>query len=216
LDFPANILYSFFFSFPCVLHVLPFPILYLIILVMLDQGYNLWRFSLCSFLQPPVTLVLFGQNILLSTIFSPQKAKRTSCNSELGRIRVLLPWRWRRNVPPKRRFFLLEPSGDISQRKTSLILSMLIPCLLQWCLERERWCPTPQNAVSLRQTHSAFQKSRAHLLQIQPSSLPYWSCLTGTELSVQRLVTGWTAEEYELESRYRHIFYLFHVEHGIY
>jgi hypothetical protein len=34
------------------------------------RKYNLWSFSLCSFLQPPVTSALFGPNILLSTLFS--------------------------------------------------------------------------------------------------------------------------------------------------
>jgi hypothetical protein len=31
--------------------------------------YKLWSSSLCSFLQPPVTSLLFGPNILLSILF---------------------------------------------------------------------------------------------------------------------------------------------------
>jgi hypothetical protein len=41
----------------------------LIILIVLGEKYKLWSSSLCSFLQPPVTSSLFGQNIL-STLFS--------------------------------------------------------------------------------------------------------------------------------------------------
>jgi hypothetical protein len=41
----------------------------LIILIILGEDCKLWSSSLCSFLQPPVTLSLFGPNILLSTLF---------------------------------------------------------------------------------------------------------------------------------------------------
>jgi hypothetical protein len=41
----------------------------LIILIIFDKEYKLWRFSLCSFLQPPIILFLFGQNIFFSTLF---------------------------------------------------------------------------------------------------------------------------------------------------
>jgi hypothetical protein len=37
---------------------------------MSGEEYKLWRSSLCSFLQPPVTSSLFGPNILLNTLFS--------------------------------------------------------------------------------------------------------------------------------------------------
>jgi hypothetical protein len=36
----------------------------------LGEEYKLWSSSLCSFLQSPITLSLFGQNMLLSTLFS--------------------------------------------------------------------------------------------------------------------------------------------------
>jgi hypothetical protein len=36
--------------------------------------------------------------------------------------RVSLPWRSRKHVPPKRRFFLLEPHGTISQKTTFFIV----------------------------------------------------------------------------------------------
>jgi hypothetical protein len=41
-----------------------------IILIILGEEYKLCSSSLCSFLHPPVTLSLFGPNILLNTLFS--------------------------------------------------------------------------------------------------------------------------------------------------
>jgi hypothetical protein len=52
----------------------------LIILIILGEEYKLWSFSLCSFLQPPVTLSLFGPNILLSTLFSNTLSLRSTLN----------------------------------------------------------------------------------------------------------------------------------------
>jgi hypothetical protein len=34
------------------------------------EGHNLWSFSLCSFLQPPIISSFFGPNIFVSTLFS--------------------------------------------------------------------------------------------------------------------------------------------------
>jgi hypothetical protein len=68
--FHTNILYAFLFSpirATCHAHLI---ILDLIILIILEEEYKLWSFSLCTFLQPPVTSSLFGPNILLNTLFS--------------------------------------------------------------------------------------------------------------------------------------------------
>jgi hypothetical protein len=45
-------------------------LLYLIILIILDEEYKVWSSSFCSFLQPPAILSPFGPNNLLSTLFS--------------------------------------------------------------------------------------------------------------------------------------------------
>jgi hypothetical protein len=42
----------------------------LTILIIFREEYKLWRSSLCSFLEPPVTSSLFDQNIILSNLFS--------------------------------------------------------------------------------------------------------------------------------------------------
>jgi hypothetical protein len=39
-----------------------------ILVIVLGEKYKSWSSSLCSFLQPPITSSLFGQNILLSTL----------------------------------------------------------------------------------------------------------------------------------------------------
>jgi hypothetical protein len=51
----------------CTVHL---TLLDLIILIILVKECKLWSSSVYSFLQPPVTLSLFGPNIVLSTVFS--------------------------------------------------------------------------------------------------------------------------------------------------
>jgi hypothetical protein len=69
--FPTQILHAFLFSpirATCSAYII---LLDLIILIILGKQYKIWRSSLYSFLQPPITSSLFGPNILLSTLFSP-------------------------------------------------------------------------------------------------------------------------------------------------
>jgi hypothetical protein len=51
----------------CPVHLI---LLAVITLIILDEEYKPCNFSLCSFLQPPVTSSILGPNILLSTLFS--------------------------------------------------------------------------------------------------------------------------------------------------
>jgi hypothetical protein len=51
----------------CLAHLI---FLDLIVLLLLCKEYKLWRSSLCSFLQPPVTSSLLSANILRSTVLS--------------------------------------------------------------------------------------------------------------------------------------------------
>jgi hypothetical protein len=55
-------------------------VLTLIFLIILCEEYNSWSSSLCSFLHPPDTSALFGQNILLSILFSNTLSLCSSLN----------------------------------------------------------------------------------------------------------------------------------------
>jgi hypothetical protein len=78
--FPTKILYAFLF-FSCVLNVLPLlTLLDLIILIILDEEYKLWSYSLRRFLQPPITSSLFGPNTIFSHLFSNTFSLYSSLN----------------------------------------------------------------------------------------------------------------------------------------
>jgi len=68
--FPTKILYTFLISPMRATHLAPHILLDFITLIIYNERYNLWRSSLCSLLQPPITSSLLGRNILISTLFS--------------------------------------------------------------------------------------------------------------------------------------------------
>jgi hypothetical protein len=93
--FPTNILYTLIFA-PIRATCPPNPIfLYVIILIMFGEEYKLWSYSLCSFLQSPVTSSLFGPNILLSILFSNILGL---CSSLNVRDQVSHPYRTTGNI----------------------------------------------------------------------------------------------------------------------
>jgi hypothetical protein len=90
-DVPTNNLCAFVFS-PFVLFPDNLTLLDLIILriIILGEEYKLRRSSLCNFLYPLVSSILFGPNILLSTLFSNTLGL---CSSLKIRDQVLHPYR---------------------------------------------------------------------------------------------------------------------------
>jgi hypothetical protein len=67
--FPTNNLYTSPLRATCPAHLILLDLIILHVII-LDEEYKSWSFSLCRFLYPPVTSSLFGPNILLNTLFS--------------------------------------------------------------------------------------------------------------------------------------------------
>jgi hypothetical protein len=69
--------------------MLPRAPLDFVILIIIHKKYNLWSSALCSFLQSPFTLSLFGANILVNTLFSDTLSlykRRSWCDSSCLRL----------------------------------------------------------------------------------------------------------------------------------
>jgi hypothetical protein len=78
--FPTNNVYTFLFSpirATCLAHHI---LLDLFIQIIFSEEYKSRSSPRCSFLQPPVTLSLFGLNILLSTLFTNTLSLCSSLN----------------------------------------------------------------------------------------------------------------------------------------
>jgi hypothetical protein len=69
-DIPINILYAFLLYPLRATRPAHRTFRDFIVLIIFGETYKLWSSSLCNFLKLPVTSSLFGQNILLSTLFS--------------------------------------------------------------------------------------------------------------------------------------------------
>jgi hypothetical protein len=76
LAFPSGLLFSPVGA-TCLAHII---LLDMIILIILDEGYNSRSSLLCSFLYSPVTSSLFGPNIPLSILFSNTLSLYSSLN----------------------------------------------------------------------------------------------------------------------------------------
>jgi hypothetical protein len=69
------------------------PIIHgLTILIILDEEYSSWSFSLCSFIQLSVISSIFGANVLVSTLFSNTHSTRM-CSSINSRSQISHPYR---------------------------------------------------------------------------------------------------------------------------
>jgi hypothetical protein len=103
----------------------------LIIIIILGEEYKLWRSSLCSFLQPPVTSSLLGPNILLSTLFSNALSLGSSLNVK---DQVSHPYRTTgKNIVLYILLFTFSTAGE-KTKGTGLNVSKHNQNLMKWCL----------------------------------------------------------------------------------
>jgi hypothetical protein len=89
-DFSTNNLCAFLFPHSCYMPSRSQPPRLRHTNYIFGEVYKSWRFSLCCVLHPPVTLFLFGSNVLLSSLFS---SILSICSSLNIRDRASHPYR---------------------------------------------------------------------------------------------------------------------------
>jgi hypothetical protein len=114
-------------------------------------------------------------------------ANEKKCKTDANRQTTLLPWRWRRHVPPKRRF-ILNPHGATSQNTAFFKVTAVKP-------SHSVFSPRAGSSETLgrvyQRVHAAACRGGGRSLVVPGNTGPLHSCLPSIcSLRPQRLLNS--------------------------